>query len=132
MTVKKYHTITVSCHRCGGTGRTPFLHVEEGKCFACHGRGTRDVKELLGEEKVERVPASSTAKPAHNLNQTNAQPKRVNVRELCQRLAKATGSSVMGNITSIAKALAKLGTKHKITNGELHFWGKEGHYVVVF
>ncbi|WP_317955310.1 DnaJ-like cysteine-rich domain-containing protein [Paenibacillus chitinolyticus] len=32
--------ITVSCERCGGTGHTPFKHVQNGICFQCHGNGS--------------------------------------------------------------------------------------------
>jgi len=30
----------ITCTRCGGTGRTRWLHVEGGICFACRGAGT--------------------------------------------------------------------------------------------
>jgi hypothetical protein len=45
MTLKKYYselnkTNTITCNRCGGSGRLPqYNHVENGICFKCRGEG---------------------------------------------------------------------------------------------
>jgi len=34
-----------TCGKCNGSGKLPaFLHVDNGRCFACHGAGTVDAK----------------------------------------------------------------------------------------
>jgi len=32
-------TTKVTCNRCGGSGKTVFMHIADGVCFACNGVG---------------------------------------------------------------------------------------------